>query len=70
MEFDLLAGSPPQSDVRCDVCIIGAGAAGLFLAECRHERGPLREAEPLVLRDAEGRDTPEARRVYEGRRRE
>jgi len=41
----------------------------LFLAECRHERGPLREAEPLVLRDAKGMDTPEARRVYEGRRR-
>ena len=43
--------------------------AGLFLAEVRHERGPLREAAPLVLRDAAGRDTPEARRVYEGRRR-
>jgi len=46
----------------------GAPAA-LFLAECRHERGPLREAEPLVLRDAEGLDTPEARRIYKGRRR-
>ncbi len=43
--------------------------AGLFLAECRHERGPLRTLAPLVLRDAENRDTPEARRIYEGRRR-
>ena len=43
--------------------------AALFLAECRHEPGPCRTAAPLVLRDADGRDTPEARRVYEGRRR-
>ena len=43
--------------------------AGLFLAECRHERGPLRTAAPLVLRDAEDRETPEAKRVFEGRRR-
>jgi len=43
--------------------------AGLFLAEVRHERGPLREAAPLVLRDDGGRDTAEARRIYEGRRR-
>lgn len=43
--------------------------AALFLAECRHERGPCRTAAPLVLRDADGRDTPEARRIFEGRRR-
>lgn len=46
----------------------GAPAA-LFLAECRHERGPCRTAARLVLRDADDRDTPEARRIYEGRRR-
>lgn len=46
----------------------GAPAA-LFLAECRFERGPCRTARPLVLRDADGRDTPEAKRIYEGRRR-
>jgi tRNA1Val (adenine37-N6)-methyltransferase len=43
--------------------------ASLFLAECRHERGPLRSSAPLILRDAGDRDTPEARRIYEGRRR-
>ncbi len=43
--------------------------ASLFLAECRHERGPLRTLAPLVLRDAANHDTPEARRIYEGRRR-
>lgn len=39
MEFDLLAGPPPQRDVGCDVCIIGAGAAGLFLATGLAARG-------------------------------
>lgn len=43
--------------------------ASLFLAECRRERGSCRTAAPLILRDAENRDTPEARRIYEGRRR-
>ena len=43
--------------------------AALFLAECRHGRGPCRTAAPLVLRGADGLDTPEARRIYEGRRR-
>jgi tRNA1Val (adenine37-N6)-methyltransferase len=43
--------------------------ASLFLAECRFGRGPLRELPPLVLRDAAGKDTPEARVVFEGRAR-
>ena len=43
--------------------------ASLFLAECRHERGACRTSAPFVLRDIENRDTPEARRIYEGRRR-
>jgi tRNA1Val (adenine37-N6)-methyltransferase len=44
-------------------------APTLFLAECRFERGRLRERPPLVLRDAAGADTAEARSVFEGRRR-
>lgn len=43
--------------------------ASLFLAECRFGRGPLRELPPLVLRDEAGKDTPDARAVYEGRAR-
>lgn len=43
--------------------------ASLFLAECRHERGPFRTGAPLVLRDLQGRDTAEAQKIYEGRRR-
>ena len=42
-------------------------SANLFLAECRFRRGPLRELPPLFLRDAAGKDTPEARAIYEGR---
>jgi tRNA1Val (adenine37-N6)-methyltransferase len=42
--------------------------AALFLTECRHEGGPLRQSVPLVLRGADGRDTPEAMRIYAGRR--
>lgn len=41
--------------------------ANLFLAECRFGRGPLRELPRLILRDAEGKDTPEARAIFEGR---
>jgi tRNA1Val (adenine37-N6)-methyltransferase len=43
--------------------------AVLFLAECRRERGACRMSAPLVLRDSDDRDTPEARRIYAGRRR-
>ena len=43
--------------------------ANLFLAECRFGRGPVRELPPLVLRDAAGEDSPEARRIFEGRAR-
>lgn len=43
--------------------------ASLFLAECRFGRGPLRELPRLDLRDAAGKDTPEARLIFEGRTR-
>lgn len=31
-QYDLLSSSVPRGDTVCDVCIIGAGAAGLYLA--------------------------------------
>ena len=43
--------------------------ASLFLAECRFGRGALRELPSLVLRDAAGNDTLEARAIFEGRAR-
>jgi len=40
----------------------------LFLSECGFASGERREIRPLVLHDVRGSFTPEARRIFEGRR--
>jgi tRNA1Val (adenine37-N6)-methyltransferase len=50
------------------VCPRAGAAPSLFLSECGFASGERREIRPLVLHDARGSFTPEARRIFEGRR--